>query len=114
MEESGYESDSEKEIQPDSKTIFMAQEPSLIGLGDTTTIAKGYDPYNSKKNLGTYGLRNVASVYQHFYPKQEELSKKNTPGGSTRRDDHDSDPTRLCGALARFFHLKQSPDWHAR
>ena len=47
-EESGYETDSKKEIQPDSKTIFMAQEPSLIGLGDTTTIAKGYDPYNSK------------------------------------------------------------------
>ena len=65
-EESGYETDSEKEIQPDSKTIFTAQEPSLIGLGDTTTIAKGYDPYNSKKNLGTYGLRNAASVYQHF------------------------------------------------
>ena len=65
-EESGYETDSEKEIQPDSKTIFAAREPSLIGLGDTTTIAKGYDPYNSKKNLGTYGLRNAASIYQHF------------------------------------------------
>ena len=64
-EESGYETDSEKEIQPYSKTIFTAQEQSLIGLGDTTTIAKGYDPYNSK-NLGTYGLRNAASVYQHF------------------------------------------------
>ena len=34
-EESGYETDSEKEIQPDSKTIFIAQEPSQIGLGDT-------------------------------------------------------------------------------
>ena len=65
-EESGYETDSEKEIRPDSKTIFTMQEPSLIGLRDTTTIAKGYDPYNSKKNLGTYGLRNAASVYQHF------------------------------------------------
>ena len=65
-EENEYETDSEKEIQPDSMTIFTAQEPSLIGLGDTTTIAKGYDPYNSKKNLGTYGLRNAASVYQHF------------------------------------------------
>ena len=65
-EESGYETDSEKEIRPDSKTIFTMQEPSLIGLGDTTTIAKEYDPYNSKKNLGTYGLRNAASIYQHF------------------------------------------------
>ena len=32
-EESGYETDSEKEIQPDSETIFTAQEPTLIGLG---------------------------------------------------------------------------------
>ena len=65
-EEGGYETDSEKEIHPDFKTIFAAREPSLIELEDTTTTAKEYNPYNSKKNLGTYGLRNTASIYQHF------------------------------------------------
>ena len=75
-EESRYETDSEKEIQPDSKTIFTAQEPSLIGLGDTTTIVKGYDPYNSKKNLGTYGLRNAASVHQQFTQNKMNLARR--------------------------------------
>jgi hypothetical protein len=65
-EERGYETNSEKEIQPDSETIFTAREPSLIGLGDTKTIVKEYNPYNSKKNSGMYGLRNAASIYQHF------------------------------------------------
>ena len=65
-EESGYKTDFEKEIQSDSKTIFITREPSLIRLGDTTTVAKEYDSYDSKKNLGTYGLRNAASIYQHF------------------------------------------------
>ena len=54
-EESGYETDSEKEKQPDSKTVFAAQEPSLIGLGNTTTTVKEYNPCNPKKNSGTYG-----------------------------------------------------------
>ena len=81
-EESGYETDSEKEIRPDSKTIFTTQEPSLIGLGDTTTIAKEYDPYNSKKNLGTYGLRNAASIYQHFTQDKMDSARKILLGGA--------------------------------
>ena len=75
-EESGYETDSEKEIQSDSKEIFTAQEPSLIGFGDTTTIAKEYDPYNSKKNLGTYGLRNAASIDQHFTQDRMDSARR--------------------------------------
>ena len=81
-EQSGYETDSEKEIQPDSKTIFAAREPSLIGLRDTTTIAKEYNPYNSKKNLGTYGLRNAASIYQHFTQDKMDSARKILLGGA--------------------------------
>jgi len=75
-EESRYEIDSEKEIQPGSKTIFTAQEPSLIGLRDTTTIVKEYNPYNSKKNSGAYGLYNTASIYQHFTQDKMNSARK--------------------------------------
>jgi hypothetical protein len=75
-EESGYKTDSEKEIQPDSETIFTAQEPTLIGLGDTTMIMKEYIPYKSKKNSGTYGLHNTASIYQHFTQDKMNSARK--------------------------------------
>ena len=75
-EESGYKTDSEKEIQPDSKTIFIAKEPSLIGLRDATTIVKEYNPYDSKKNSGTYGLYNTASIYQHFTQDKMNSTRK--------------------------------------
>ena len=77
-EESGYETDSEKKMEHDSNSdkemehnpnldaIFKTKEPSLIGLRDTTTIVKEYNPYNSKKNSGAYGLYNTTSIYQHF------------------------------------------------
>ena len=75
-EGSGYETDSEKEIQPNSKTIFTAKEPSLIGLGDAMTVVKEYNPYNSKKNSGTYGLYNTASIYQHFTQDKMNSARK--------------------------------------
>ena len=75
-EESGYETDSEKGIQPDSKTIFTAKEPSQIGLGDATTIMKEYNPYDFKKNSGTYGLYNTASIYQHFTQDKMNSARK--------------------------------------
>ena len=75
-EESGYETDSEKGIQPDSKTIFTAKEPSLIGLGNATTIVKLYNPYDSKKNSGTYGLYNTTSIYQHFTQDKMNSARK--------------------------------------
>ena len=59
-------SDKEMEHNPNSNAIFKTKEPSLIGLRDTTTIVKEYNPYNSKKNSGAYGLYNTTSIYQHL------------------------------------------------
>ena len=107
-EESGYETDSEKEIEydsdsdkkmehnsdsdkkmehdsnsdkemehnPNSDAIFKTKEPHLIGLEDTTMIVKEYNPYNSKKNSGTYGLYNTASIYQHFTQDKMNSARK--------------------------------------
>ena len=140
-EESGYETDSEKEIEydsdsdkkmehnsdsdkkmehdsnsdkemehnPNSDAIFKTKEPSLIGLRHDND-REGIQPVQLQEELR--GVRTV----QHninlptLYPRQDEFSKKNIPGGSARRDDHDSYLARLCGALAGFFRLKQSPD----
>ena len=59
-------SDKEMEHNPNSDAIFKTKEPSLIGLRDTTMIVKEYNPYNSKKNSGAYGLYNTTSIYQHL------------------------------------------------
>ena len=69
-------SDKEMEHNPNSDAIFKTKEPSLIELRDTTTIVKEYNPYNSKKNSGAYGLYNTASIYQHFTQDKMNSARK--------------------------------------
>ncbi|XP_066361433.1 uncharacterized protein [Miscanthus floridulus] len=47
-----HDSNSNKEMEhnPNLDAIFKTKEPHLIGLEDTTTIVKEYNPYDSKKN----------------------------------------------------------------
>ena len=69
-------SDKEMEHNPNSDAIFKTKEPHLIGLEDTTMIMKEYNPYNSRKNSGTYGLYNTASIYQHFTQDKMNSARK--------------------------------------
>ena len=69
-------SDKEMEHNPNSDAIFKTKEPSLIGLRDTTMIVKEYNLYNSKKNLGVYGLYNTTSIYQHFTQDKMNSARK--------------------------------------
>ena len=69
-------SDKEMEHNPNSDAIFKTKEPHLIELKDATTIVKEYNPYNSKKNSGTYGLYNTASIYQHFTQDKMNSTRK--------------------------------------
>jgi hypothetical protein len=52
------------------------KEPSLIGLENATTIVKEYNSYDSKKNSGTNGLYNTASIYQHFTQDKMNSARK--------------------------------------
>ena len=70
------DSDKEMEHNPNSDAIFKTKEPSLIRLRDTITIVKEYNPYNSKKNSGAYGLYNTASIYQHFTQDKMNSARK--------------------------------------
>jgi len=69
-------SDKEMEHNPNPDAIFNTKEPSLIELRDTTTIVKEYNPYNSKKNSGAYGLYNTTLIYQHFTQDKMNLARK--------------------------------------
>ncbi|XP_066324220.1 uncharacterized protein [Miscanthus floridulus] len=69
-------SDKEMEHNPNLDAIFKTKEPHLIGLEDTTMIMKEYNPYNSKKNSGTYELYNTASIYQHFTQDKMNSARK--------------------------------------
>ena len=60
-EENGYETDSEKEIQPDSKTIFTAQEPSLM---DSETQQRSRRDTTRTTQRRTWELTDCATRHQ--------------------------------------------------
>ena len=84
-----HNSNSNKEMEhnPNSDAIFKTKEPHLIGLKDTTTIVKEYKPccfrpHTLKKSSGIYGLRNTASIYQHFTQDKMDSARKILLGGA--------------------------------
>ena len=106
-------SDKEMEHNPNSDAIFKTkgatpdrtQRHNNYREGIQTVLFSSTHP---EEELGDIWTAQHGINLSTLYPRQDGLSKKNTPGGSTRRNDHDRDPTRLCGTLAGFFHLRRS------